>query len=500
MKKKNVVTMMMCLGLVAFLTAPGHAHQPIDGSEDCPERKYFDFPNLGDPGSACYDDIADFTLPPGEGGNPAEEDLPFMSTEPCFVIWPDNPLVPMPTWDVGLRVIWDYHPDEGWFPDLNPLMMEVIDNFPTDLPDTFDFCGWMDQLYCALAPVADEFGIDELLIYGDLLRCGLADINGPIDECFDLPVTGNGIPDQYELAVIAAVLNDPGHDLHLNALNALQHNIDELAALTKLALSDVVLKETEGTDIRGVIYTLAPWMLPSLNGILSAFAILGDDGTLGALDEVVGLLADIGIDPEGGIDDLIITVPALGCDGDTSGNGYLNREIYEWFIQQNELMTADEYVALVLDPAETPPAKVTVGGGGSYDLGADITLTANVALEPGAQAVGYQWMEWIVVEQAPADPEDPDGDQCDVYGWAPIPDETGSELALGPINEEFVGKYAVEVEMSSDKDGSGVILASTEIVVAEQPELPAGSATGLALLAGVCALAGALGIRRRTKK
>ncbi|MCK5861168.1 MAG: hypothetical protein KAH38_01695, partial [Candidatus Hydrogenedentes bacterium] len=59
-------------------------------------------------------------------------------------------------------------------------------------------------------------------------------------------------------------------------------------------------------------------------------------------------------------------------------------------------------------------------------------------------------------------------------------------------------KYGVDVQMDDGtKALTGTILAMTTLVVTDGSGMPVGSALGLTLLAGACALAGAVGIRRR---
>ncbi len=335
--------------------------------------------------------------------------------------------------------------------------------------------------------------VPELTEFADLVQCINMDINGELDVCKDIPVQANGIPDRYELAVLAAVLNDPTHPLNGDAVAAMQTNLDSLCELLILALSSVEITEGSPIDARKVAYQFAPWLIPSLGGVLSAFAAMGDPLTTGALDEMLGLLEDIGITPpDGGITAITSSVAAVGQSGDVSGNGFTNREIYEWFIQVNPSMTVAEYAALALDNATVVPAKVSISGAGSASLGEDATLTAVVgSVAAGYTAASYVWYEWAVTGQ--------DGEGCDVWEWVVIPGETGSALTIvNPQLEDTGKKYAVEVSMDDgSKAITGTILASTTLVVTDASGVPVGGALGLTLLAGACALAGAFGIRRR---
>ena len=475
MKKSSVIVMMMSFGLLALVALPAVAHDPIPDSSACS--------GICDPGTPDPNICMHTPMPP----DPGSECLEGESELPCDVIWPLVSFAGMPSWDL----LYYLHPD---------MVIAEVEPFTIDLPaaGTYDFCGWMDQLYCGLDPVAGFAA--EIEQFGYIIQCQNMDINGPVDDCLEIPMTSNGIPDRFELAVLAEVLNDPASPMNAQATAALQSNMDALVPPLCDALRAVDVGLQDPVDIRAILYAAAPWALPALGGIICAAATMGDDPTLAALDELVGLLADLGIEPP------VITwqtVPALSADGDASANGFTNRELYDWLIQVNPAMTHQEFGAAALNPASRPPAKVTVQGGGSAYVDDDVTLAVNVSdLASGASAAAYQWYIWDVVGQECGKWIGEEGEQtcdrwCDVYDWVVIPDATGATLPLGAVTIEDSGKYGVGVDIDTGKAVEGAIIASTTLVVTEDPGMPVGSAVGLTLLAGACALAGAIGIRRR---
>jgi len=473
MKKVYVFQTLIGVAVMLAMTAAMAQHVPIPDVSACPAAC-----NGTDPNVCCMVPM------PGEPGDGCWSD-PLV---PCPVIWPLAPFAGMPTWDMEILAEYDGT-------TFNILAINELQPFGVDLPTpgTYDFCAWTDQLFCTLGPIGSALGVPEVTDFANIVQCINMDINGELDTCKDIPVQSNGIPDRFELAILAAVLNDTGHPLHAEAVAAMQTNMDALCSLLITALSSVEIGGAP-IDARLLIYQLAPWLIPSLGGVLSAFAATGDTLTTAALDEMLGLLEDIGIaPPAGGITAITDAVPAVGQAGDISGNGFTNREIYEWFVQVNPAMTVAEYVALALDPATIVPAKVAIAGGGNASVGDEVTLTVNLTNPAtGYSAAAYTWYKWEVTGQ--------DAELCDIYDWVVIPAETGSTLVLASAQLADSGKYACDVEMDDGTKAptGNTIMASTTLVVADTPTgVPVGGALGLTLLAGACALAGAVGIRRR---
>ncbi|HRZ83476.1 MAG TPA: hypothetical protein P5069_13550, partial [Candidatus Hydrogenedentes bacterium] len=198
---------------------------------------------------------------------------------------------------------------------------------------SYDFCGILDTVFCSTAPLASL--APEVGDFAFLIQCLNADINGPLDPEADIPVTPNGIPDgQYELGLLARVLNTPANQYHAAALTAFQGNVVAIKALVVEALANANLKADE-KDIRGIVNMAAPHLVGALCSVLGGFSVLGDEQTNTALDELLGLLADIGVTPPaGGLVSITTSVPQLGPDGDADGDGASNRKEYNYFKSQ----------------------------------------------------------------------------------------------------------------------------------------------------------------------
>ncbi|MBW7864604.1 MAG: hypothetical protein GX580_17325 [Candidatus Hydrogenedens sp.] len=337
----------------------------------------------------------------------------------------------------------------------------------------YDFCGILDTIFCSLGPLSSL--APEVGDFAFLVQCLNADINGPLDLEADIPVTANGIPDgQYELGLLAAVLNNTGHPLHNAALTAFQGNFVEIQALVMEALFNAELKSDE-KDIRALALGLLPHLPGALASVLAGFCALGDATTNAAMDGLLGLLGDLGINPpEGGISSITTGVPQLGPLGDADGDGFSNRREYNWF---KSVYPGDPaaVIAAQLDSSQTPPLDqpdVVVRGGGKYEVGSRVELKA-VFINTDGEGATFQWYKQGVE----------------------IPDATGSSLLFLNTLQSDEGWYYV-VATLPDK-ATELVSAITFITLVPVGSLPVAGGLGLALLAGGCALAGAVGIRRR---
>lgn len=336
-----------------------------------------------------------------------------------------------------------------------------FDDPPSTWPavGSYDFCGYADQVFCMLNAAG---GIaPELPTYAALFPCLTMDINGPINEEAEIPVTGNGIPDgAYELGLLGAVMNDPDEPLHAEALAAYQYNFIVLKALVGTALQEAGY----------LSYTaLVPMVAPGLIAILAGYPTLGDAQTNQALDALLTLLSDLGLEPPaGGIVSITNSVPELGPDGDADGDGASNRKEYNYFKSQGPAAT----IAAQLDPTQTPPNLAFITGGGKYEVGATVNLRVVFVGMDGAGAT-FQWFK----------------------NGAPVADAVGSSLVFAPVELADAGTYTCEANIP---DKATVFLTDpTVLTVLPEGSLPVAGGMGLALLAGACALAGAVGIRRR---
>lgn len=346
-------------------------------------------------------------------------------------------------------------------------------------PGGYEFCAYSDMIYCSLAALAGM--LEEIADFADLVQCRYMDINGPVNMEADIPVSPNGIPDgQYELGVLAYVLNNTGNEYHVAAMTAFQDNFMYLRELVLYALYVNSLK-ADDKDLRPIVENvMAPHLVSSLLCVLSGFAVLRDEQTNAALDQLLLLLEDIGIaPPPGGIQAVTTGIPELGPYGDADGDGDSNYAEYQYFVGEMGY-DATQYVDAVFDPNTKLPVYDPVvnlsATSGSYAVGSTVSLSAKIANY-------YDVPEYIRWTK--------DGALLD-----------GSELTLEVLNAqvEDSGVYRIEVGIMVEDGGKalvpGAIADSVNITVSDAP-IPVAGVFGLTLLASACALAGVAGIRRR---
>lgn len=341
---------------------------------------------------------------------------------------------------------------------------------PTDAVDftasdgNYAFCEYADTIFCSLAPLATA--LPEIADFAFLVQCLNMDINGPLDLEADIPVTSNGIPDaSYELGILAAVLNDPSEPLHAAALAGFKQYYQNI--------KDLVVQALTSSGYIGLVSMFAPNLVGSLTGVLAADATMGDATTNEALNQLLLLLEDLGLTPPpGGIGSLGTAVPELGPEGDADGDGYTNRQEYNYFVGSLQYPAAD-YVAAALDPEQTLPAVLKITGPtGRVPLGSDVTISVEVLV---GTAVNYQWYK--------------DGTMLE--------GETGSAVELLNAQVADSGAYRVDVNVD-DGAGKAVELYSASFTLnVSEFSVPVGGAFGLIMLAGACGMAGVAGLRRR---
>ncbi|HOD96606.1 MAG TPA: immunoglobulin domain-containing protein [Candidatus Hydrogenedentes bacterium] len=348
--------------------------------------------------------------------------------------------------------------------------------FPDVAKEPYDFCGIFDVIYCSLGPAGSLS--EDILNFANLVQCMFADINGPVDLDADIPVTPNGVLDSYELAIIAAILNDVNHPLNADVTASFQGYFYEIKNLVMEALFLANLKGDK--DLRGTLFGLAPYLGGSLVSVLAGFAVMGDPDTDSALDALLGLLAQIGLEPpENGIASLGTPVPALGPLGDADGDGFTNKQEYNYFVNILEY-SPEEFAAAALDPnavPDTPPVpEVTIGGPtGRIAVGDTVTLSANVSV---GSVTDYAWKKNGVI----------------------LDDEVGAALVLANVQLDDSGVYTAAVTVEYEDGNKALVVDTFEgsfTVTVLEYTVPVGSALGLSIFAGACALAGAMGIRRR---
>ena len=164
---------------------------------------------------------------------------------------------------------------------------------------SIDFCGALDTCYCsayALAALAPE-----VANFANLVACFQADINGPVNPDAELPVAGNGMLDgQFELGVLAAVLNDPSFNVNgVTYDDVVADFTDNYAFLSDLiweALRNAELKGGE-KGIDGIIKIATPYLPCGLAYVLAGYVTLGDRESIEAISILLNLLEDIGMTP-----------------------------------------------------------------------------------------------------------------------------------------------------------------------------------------------------------
>ena len=341
---------------------------------------------------------------------------------------------------------------------------------PTDAVDftasdgNYAFCEYADTIFCSLAPLATA--LPDIADFAFLVQCLNMDINGPLHPEADIPVTSNGIPDaSYELGILAAVLNDPSEPLHAAALAGFKQYYQNI--------KDLVVQALTSSGYIGLVSMFAPNLVGSLTGVLAADATMGDATTNEALNQLLLLLEDLGLTPPpGGIGSLGTAVPELGPEGDADGDGYTNRQEYNYFVGSLEYPAAD-YVAAALDPAQTPPAVLTITGPtGRVPLGADVTISVTVNI---GTAVNYQWYK----------------DDAMLDG------ETGSAVELLNAQVADSGVYRVDVNVDNGAGKAVELYSASFTLTVSEFSVPVGGAFGLIMLAGACGMAGVAGLRRR---
>lgn len=379
---------------------------------------------------------------------------------------PDAAACPATTDEFGNPVNWIFAP----LPQFSIFVLGGAVNFaPT--AGQVDFCAYADIIFCSLGPVAAV--VPEVADFAFLVQCSGMDINGPLDMEAEIPVTGNGMPDgQYELGVLAAILNDATHPLNAEATAAYQGYYVGIKNLVVDALAVAELKNDK--DVRGIVQAAAPYLVGSLTGVLAGMATMGDPTTNAALDELLGLLSDIGLTPpEGGIGGLGTPIEEVGPNGDADGDGYTNRQEYNCCVKLGAC-PASEYVAKALDVEEIPtcpmPIITLTGLESKYNFGSDVSVTAVF----NGTAISYVWKKEGEV----------------------LVDETGATLEILNAQAGDAGNYSVTVTFD---DGEKAItdLTKTFVLDVGYYPVPVAGMLGLSLLAGACAVAGAAGIRRR---
>jgi hypothetical protein len=221
----------------------------------------------------------------------------------------------------------------------------------------------------------------------------------------------------------------------------------------------------------------------SMDTVISLAAILQVCGVLDPEDPTSCVIGDVVTDPE-----LYVKFPAfLGPDGDADGDGFTNREEYDLFAG---VKGSQEYINAVLNPAipgsgegegavegegegtvegETGGATIYPSGTIQVPLKGMIDLLVETSM---TGTLTYQWLK--------------DGD--------PLEFETSARLKITNVTNADGGVYRARVS----NEGKAIVLSPpvTVVIVAEDA-LPLAGGLGLGALASICALGGAMIIRRK---
>ena len=378
-------------------------------------------------------------------------------------------------------------------------------------PDPIDFCVILDSAYGTVSEGAPLewipalLGEQAVLLQG--LPCVIADLNGPIEE--DLP-TPNGLLDgSFELGVLAELVNNPGAytdllaasgldaaavrqgflDNYANLYSPEMHNLATVLLPSLWPLLQSLLAAEDPPiiipDFSPEIQAAINALFPGLMQVMAGYATLGDEDSLTTTLTVAALLSlcDL-ITPGSCLINDIPTDPAayttfgphLGPEGDADGDGYTNREEYEYFA--GVVKDAAAYVEAALDPSINPGGATEGEGEGEGEGEAEIVIHGPAIVEEG------DYVELRAVGDA------------GTYTWTKngevLTGETGSSLIIEEVVEADEGWYQVTVHTKGVGVSDPFFL---EVVPAGS--LPVTGGLGIALLASACALAGAIGIRRR---
>ncbi len=208
-----------------------------------------------------------------------------------------------------------------------------------------DFQGAMYSLDRSFMPAAWMLGGQSFLPEN-------CDANGGGVSVSPPGIIGNNMLDDCELGLVYTVLHDPAIDLsatggltHAQVLEAWQHNIERMR-------SDV-----GGADSRVCV------SVPGIDTMLAGFMTLGDSGStaiptllvaaVGAFIEFPGATVPMAAN-------YICLANKLGPAGDADGDGFTNRQEYDYFFPQGG---KDAYIAAALDPNTVPDITEGEGGG-----------------------------------------------------------------------------------------------------------------------------------------
>ncbi len=316
-------------------------------------------------------------------------------------------------------------------------------------PQDDDFDAALRFLDSATVPYAD-------LLNGFSFAPENCDANGGFGGVDPVIINGNGLMDSYEFWIIRACLQDIALDLsetggvtHEMVISAWANNLNQMQS-----------------DLGGE-GSLASVLIPGMDTVLAGFMTLGDPVS-SSLPILLVLAAqsvnEFPVDVEVPILTNYVLLPdLLGLDGDADGDGYTNQEEYDFFVP---LGGKDLYVMAALDPLISPEESCQNHSGGSFRAGNSFCLAVPGPVDLSG---GFQWKR----------------DGVSLIDEGVLSGSQWRELHILSLRVEDAGAYTCEY---NDNTKAPAVFGPIDVEVSDA--VPAVGLGGLALLAGLMALAG----------
>ncbi len=336
-------------------------------------------------------------------------------------------------------------------------LYEFVDMEP---PAPDDFQAAIQYLYMATAAY-------EYLLFGLSFSPNSLDVNGDFINDGDIhnepyTIPGNALLESYELALIEYCINNPSLDL------SAQGGINAQAVADAFTNNyGVFLTALGGAD------GLVRLILPGLDTLLAGLYTLGDDYSRTLPVVLVPLLNDVdefpfNLDPSLLYDEnnFIFYPEWLAFDGDASGNGWTNEQIYAYYAPDG----VNAYVNAALSPNVRPYT-----GEGSYLEGRFVRIAV---LEHAKWNSPWQWYR----------------DDVPLVDDGRITGANRRNLDILSLQAGDTGAYTCDYIPKSGTKAE--TYGPINIIVADGP-VPVGGSLALACIAIAVSGAGAFALRRR---
>ena len=304
------------------------------------------------------------------------------------------------------------------------------------LPDPIDFCVLLDDSVAVVMPgqplgwITRLLGDDAVLLLN--LACEICDMNGPVVD--DKPTPNGMLDGEFELGLLAELVNNTGAYDHLEALGGVDQaevadafEFNYYTLMSPGAVSLLAALESMWGLLRGLITDgvpendPGPWevggaplleLFPDVLAIMAGFATIGDDDSMDATLMVAELLAfcDLWKGEKACLINDIPMFPAayhsfpdhLGPDGDADNDGARNLQEYIAFAFAKD---GPGYVAAALDPNILPPAYVDTDGDGLSNED-EINIYGTDPADPDSDDDGVSDGDEVTFGTDPLDGED----------------------------------------------------------------------------------------------